>query len=454
MKNDIWIPSSKIEFFKKSFAAVVKKAEKFKMPLPSLVVTDMKKTFKIPCEHRIYDSNLLRFSHIQIEKVKCVIEGELPVFSGWTPLAKLDHEFDPTKNKYSNIISQMGYSQAFDNRQMTRDKMKDLMECKPNCEHCKQQRVRKETYLLLDEESKKVIQVGSTCVDDFLGDKSLLMMSRLFDINSLLISDHDSDIVERYAGTSSACFQIPLPLFVAIANDFTVKQGFTSLSNGSALTPSTSTLVKSALINPTTELAKIINDFMNNVESPEIKRATEICELMGNKKPINGFLVTSVSIANRGFVDLSDRLQVGVVSSWPSSIMKDEEKAKKLESSLNEHYGEEKQRGDLKLHVIRLYSDHDAMYPYVRVTMRDDAGRTFQWKASMGGCPEIVAGKTYTLTGTIKGHEEYKDTKITQLTRCASFEECASDTQAPVFIKEKVSAAKKKAALASEGLDR
>ncbi|WP_429036526.1 hypothetical protein [Aeromonas media] len=446
MKKEVWIPTSRLKAYEKSFMSIAKKAAKIGADIPTLLITDERKTFKIPCEHQIYESNAPKFSHMLLEKTRCVFEGEMPVIDGWKPIAKLDHEYLPKESSFANVVNLIGMDLDEKETKFVADKLNELSSCAPNCEHCKQNRVRNQTFLLMNNETKETIQVGSTCVDDFLGEKSLAEIANAFDINSWITKDFDAEYRDDYSSGRSHSYSVPLDLFVAIADKITRTNGFVSVSAASPTNPSTAFRIKTELLNPSGEFKGLINDYINENETDELKRAKKICEWMSQQKPDNSFIISCISISKKGFIEISDRFQVGVVASWPNSMIRDEEKRLKKEmeaaSNKNEYFGEEKQRGELKLSLHHIYSDYDAMYPYIRLTMRDQDGRKFQWKTNPDSCPEVEVGKTYTMIGTIKGHEEYNGEKITQLARCSSVEECDPSTPVPQFIKDKKAAKK------------
>ncbi|MND12109.1 hypothetical protein D3C87_587490 [compost metagenome] len=444
MKKEIWIPLTRIEAFKKAFVSLAKKSVKLGVVAPKLTVSDEKKFFKIPHENRIYDSNAIVFTEVPIEKVKCHVEGDIPVLNGWKPIAKIDHQLVDPSGKHVNLVSIMRGNDSDSKVEEMGERLDALMACKPNCDHCKQQRVRNQTFLLYNEETKEEKQVGSTCVDDFLGEKSIGKMINLFDINYLLSTDYDSELRDDYSSGRRTNEFIPAELLVAIADSITRKYGFVSMPNSTPTNPSTASLIKHEFRKPGADSLKIMSDFVNNKENIFISSAKEICAWISSKKPENSYLISSLSLAKREFIDLSEFFQVAIAASWPNSMIKELENKKQSEIKLNEYFGEPKQRGKLKLRVSGLYSETETMFPYVAVTMFDDQGRQFRWKASMGSCPEINIGKTYVLTATIKEHNEYKERKQTQLTRCADFEEVEPGTAAPEFLAPKKPSRKNK----------
>ena len=90
-------------------------------------------------------------------KKQVVVEGEPPRIAGWTFLARLDHNTDPTGA--SNLVYVMP-------GQTIPAEMRGLA---ANCEHCGWQRRRRDTYILREDATGDLKQVGRTCIQEFIG---------------------------------------------------------------------------------------------------------------------------------------------------------------------------------------------------------------------------------------------------------------------------------------------
>lgn len=67
------------------------------------------------------------------------------------------------------------------------------------CDHCKTNRFRKNTYIVFNEEKNDFVQVGSTCIKDYLGIDVALIAQRfefLQELEGISKSDHDSKYIE------------------------------------------------------------------------------------------------------------------------------------------------------------------------------------------------------------------------------------------------------------------
>ncbi len=85
------------------------------------------------------------------------VEGEPVKFNGWTFVARLDHNTDPSGE--SNIVYTMPGEEL-----PAQWRMADA-----SCNHCGFLRNRKDTFIMRNEETNNLIQVGRTCLKDFFG---------------------------------------------------------------------------------------------------------------------------------------------------------------------------------------------------------------------------------------------------------------------------------------------
>lgn len=101
-------------------------------------------------EHEDRDTGKVEKRQMLVQDV--VVVGQTPRYQGWTFLAKLDHE------EGGNLVHVM-------KSQVLPDQYKNLA---PYCIHCNSKRKRTSTFMLQSDDGK-VVQVGSSCLRDFLG---------------------------------------------------------------------------------------------------------------------------------------------------------------------------------------------------------------------------------------------------------------------------------------------
>jgi len=110
--------------------------------------------------------------------------------NGWSFLAVIEHFKD------GNVILQKIYDVDIPDHFRTSGS---------HCDHCETNRFRKNTYLIYNKEQDKIYQVGSTCINTYLGfDASLLVQHAAF-ITSLNEGMSDKDIERiKYRGLLTA----------------------------------------------------------------------------------------------------------------------------------------------------------------------------------------------------------------------------------------------------------
>jgi hypothetical protein len=278
-------------------------------------------------------------------------------------------------------------------------------------------------------------RVGATCIDDFLGESSLESAMAMFDINAIFTRDYDEEFDEECRTGKFRSVGTKLDVFLAYASYLTDQHGFISRKNMDRETLPTAEAVSYHLLKPGVHRAldKVADAYTNQKDNEYLTKAKKIIEWIEKQDPSNNtFMTNTQSIAKIGYVDLMNNMQTGIAASLPH-VYNNALLNEKSDDRTNEHFGEEKKRGQLKLTVARVKDDPLAKYPYVNFTMHDDEGRTFQWKSAHSSAPQLSVGKVYTMTGTVSGHEEYKGTKITKINRCSEILECDPETPVPEF---------------------
>lgn len=429
-EKSIWIPTYQIPKVKKFISKNKKKAKQLGLDIPNIKIMDEVRVFPVPRYTTDRFGNTGSAEYLNIDKQEVRIEGDVPVLDNWFFLASISHEEGPQGERI-NIVKTSPYLEAED-EQFLRSQIKELSECEPNCEHCNVNRERNNTFLVKHVESGEVKQVGSTCVDDFLGDKSLDKALAIFKLESIMNTDWDGVYEEDFeAGRINSKF-LPIRLVVAVSDYINSNFGFTPSSQ---MDGANSLRMVQAFHQPTKEIQEIIDAHYLCQDNRHIKRAEELMEWLKESDLGSGtYIANSQGIIKRGYANISDRFDLGVTASWPHVYNKHLEKVNELKGSKNEHFSEVKKRGCLKLRCSEIQEKQYAQFPYVRYSLKDDDGRTFQWKTSFSSDPGLEIGKTYSMVGTIKAFDEFNDVKITQLARCAQIEECDPSEKAPDFL--------------------
>jgi len=437
----VWIPTYRLDELKAIFDKMDSKAKARNIPAPTLTITDEKEDIAKITYTKMSDAPGLIPYKSTYNHTKCVIDGVAPVLKGWKVAAKLDHSLN------SNLISiPLNGSHLTDDEKDKIDAISsELSTCKPNCDHCKSDRNRKETYILINEGTKSITQVGSTCVDEFLGSDSLLFIAQSFmigtKISKITMPEDEMDAFFKGRGGNWAGF-VDTKLFMAVAALEISRNGYVSSSKAAYEEQATFRKTKALMFSNDKDVIEIISSYGEDKKNKFLEIAEQTINWAKDKPSNSSYNNNCITIARTPNFDISNGLFCATASSMPHMMAVDIEKARVAEiknSELkNEYFGKEKERGDLKLTVTNIYQNLGDMYPSVSFRMVDDESRTFGWKASYDSAPDLTIGQTYLLKGTVKGYYETRDgVKVTDLSRCADITPCEKDEPAPTFLKEK-----------------
>ena len=144
------------------------------------------------------------------------VQGETPKIAGWTFVARLDHNSDPSGD--SNFVyvmpGQSLPSQYYD--------------AGADCEHCGYIRKRRDTYILKNDESGEFKQVGRTCVQDFTGIDPEKVLAQAERIAKLMKAAADAEKGELDVPYNRRCYD--LLTFMAVVQQEIREHGWKSRS--------------------------------------------------------------------------------------------------------------------------------------------------------------------------------------------------------------------------------
>ena len=138
-KKTYKIPEQNLKTLKERVEKLNKRCRR--LGVPEIVLTE-----GAP-EDREQDLKVVRYIPVSIE-------GAAPIVGGYKFIAVLDHipEVGTVIRALPGEQIGVGYRDA-----------------PPNCDHCQSNRKRKDTYLVRNEDTGDIKQVGSSCLKDFLG---------------------------------------------------------------------------------------------------------------------------------------------------------------------------------------------------------------------------------------------------------------------------------------------
>jgi len=299
------------------------------------------------------------------------------------------------------------------------------------CEHCNTSRRRKDTYLVLNRETGEWKQVGKSCLKEFT--------------NGL-----DAEQVAQYISWFDCLmdFEAPMPgchfeeyfsieEVIRVAQEAVNHWGYRKVYNPEydeeydPRIPSTKTRVfdwfrRNRPFAVSNSVRAEFEKVGFNPDTEELKaKAQEIItwvkELDDNSSYIQNVKIILadpegfVSGKNIGFI-------VGIIPWYFNAMNRKKEEEERAEKQANEakksqFVGQEGQRITFTAVEANLVwwgeNQFGTSYLYKFV---DNDGNVYTWFGSRGY--DIEEGDQFTITGTVKGHEEYKGVCQTQLTRC------------------------------------
>lgn len=316
------------------------------------------------------------------------IEGEPPAYNGWTLIAALD--FDP----HAGLIVRTAPG-------VDKVDRSDIVEGK--CDHCKQDRRRRKAFLVSD--GHQQLQVGSTCLKDFLG----------WDTSPTFI-DTDAVVAELSESWGSMPREWSTETVLAAAWAAIKVNGFVPASMPGATRDMVYTIM-----DPPAKIAREIRETFGPLMTDARPMAIKVREwILSDEFAGDNEYVLNLKAVCRA--DIMSPRNAGLLVSAPQAMARAQErslvKQRERAEIQNVYVGAIKERITVNVRVkaVRwLENDWGSTCLY---TLIDDQNRVFKWFASRDALGEEVTEKFETLTGTVKKHEEFNGQKSTVLTRC------------------------------------
>lgn len=285
-----------------------------------------------------------------------------------------------------------------------------------NCDHCNTKRMRKETVLLQDQQGK-IIQVGKSCLKDYLGysiNDKLNYMDLLEEIEkSEVFSMNCGDRFEKY---------VQVQKILNITNLLIKEYGYIKTRDEDGDTNINNTKERSikiySLINPKywEDKEKEIRDIVDHekyIDNEVVEAVKWIQEQESNSDYINNLKV----LVNNEYIGYKETgILCSLMTCYYKALHKEEAKKAEKAEIKSEYVGI---IGD-KIQIEVIYKKvfvYETQYGYMKIHLFADAeGHQYKWcsKNSL----EQEEGDTLQIKGTIKEHSEYNEIKQTVLTRC------------------------------------
>ncbi len=273
------------------------------------------------------------------------------------------------------------------------------------CDHCQTVRDRYDTYLVQGEDGQR-LQVGSSCVKDFLGHD--------FRPSWMRFSEELDELEESLCSGGRAWEEADVPSVLAWAVSMTERYGWISREKAEI-----------ERCDPSSELLKdlLFGSGLRAREArvrlqPTAAHIAEAAEVRAWALALDD--TTSEYVANLkrlAAAEIVSSRNVGIIGSAVAS--RNRERARDTERQVRKSSAWIGQPKDKITVTAELRSDTPIEGDWGtrhRYGFMTTDGNSVIWWASSN--QRLYVGSTYTVTGTIKTHEEYREVRSTVLTRC------------------------------------
>lgn len=361
------------------------------------------------CDHL---RGLLCIGCVDVARVPVTLVGDVPKFAGWAFAACLQHM--DGENVVRSVPGQ-DLPPAFRTRG-------------PACDHCKAVRRRNDTYVLHHDDGK-LIQVGSTCLADFLGTDTaghLAAMATYFADACGLAEGDEEERLGGGGGWGDTLLANYLPMVAWCVQE----QGWVSRGTASkyddkvATADSASTYLYDAKARE--EAGVDITDQHRALAEQAAAWAENLTDHEVDAKP-GDYLHNLRAIARSGLV--SGRcmgLAASMVVAYQNAVGIARKRAARAEQAPSHHVGTVGKRETFAA-TLDFVHGYETAYGYTTILkFRTHDGALLVWKASNTSLDRECVGKAYMVKGTVKKHDEYKGEKQTVVARCSVDEVAAT----------------------------
>lgn len=265
------------------------------------------------------------------------------------------------------------------------------------CDHCGVRRQRNKYYLIKGE---KVMQIGSSCVDEFFG---IDVLKYLDAIGSLYEVVREPSY-EEYSANRKACDYVWFDELCHIVDDVTHDFQIYQKATEDISTPSTADMVREV----------VRSGGIACTEPLKITRQ-EVLDYWTAKTP-SAFQVNVLEALKSESVMIQMCLGTAVYAIYEAGREKFHHVDRTEAKHLDEHYGEVGEKFQMELRLERITPCETMFGTSYLCIMRDADGRMYKWFASKE--PAIELGCKAMVNGVVKSHDIFDQKKQTVLTRC------------------------------------
>ena len=282
-------------------------------------------------------------------------------------------------------------------------------ETKGECEHCKHNRYRKHVFVLKNEQGE-LVQVGRSCLRDYLGTDTPESVIQKFN----LISEVRS-FSEDFEGFGSGLPKDNTEELLAVTSAAIRVWGWIPKSKADDVNGivATATTIRSWFHGMSNHDLEIKSKIREELNSSDWELALKIREWIKTVDTASEYLYNLQVILSSDIVDEKRRgYACSAVSAYLRAHTVEEEKVE----SISQHVGEVGEKlSNLKVKCTMSRGFQSDWGNGVHYKFVDDNGNHYNWFAS--STQTLAIGDEYIIKGTVKKHSEYNSVKETHLSR-------------------------------------
>lgn len=335
----------------------------------------------------------------RVQRIPLYLDAPPARFAGWTFAATIQH----TEN--GNIVRNVPGAEV----------PASFRTASSACEHCRVQRRRNDTFVV-QHESARYMQVGSSCIADFLGgddaSKIASQAELLASINALCESGESGE----FGGRTEPSYV--LSTFLAVAAAAVRVHGWVSRSKGDFPTADCTLKALEGKLRPD-------QAFEVTPADESLALAAEVwAESISDEtleKERGDYLHNVRVVARGGSVTLRTAgIAASIIQAYNRNVMDQRRAEARVQASaLSKYVGTPGKREAFSVKLDNI-TGYDTTFGYVTLLrFVTDDGSILIWKAS--NPPDLQpsqVGQRFKLTGSVKEHSEYKGAKQTLVQRC------------------------------------
>lgn len=373
-------------------------------------------------------SEKLRFDVVRtFQRAEIEVEGLNPIIHGYRFAGRIQHG-DAGNVIDSHPANPPGLS------------LEPFRHAPARCSHCGKVRRRLDTYVLEEMKTGKLLQVGSTCIADFLGTEDAVEALDIFGLLTTiekLVAEIESakDLGDDPEGGAygGGPLSVRLRVFLATSVALIRVLGFVSrkmLEEKRIDGDTTGELAMKLIIaNHRRGVGNIIGAELRDgppglrVTEDDAKDADAIIAWAKTLQPTSEFLGNVRVLLAQDHVSPRN---VGYVAAAAFMFLKERVASRRQQA--NAWVGEIGKKVSFRGMVVDVRTTQNRFGGSTLVTWRDPEGRTLKWFAT-GDEPVGEIGSVYQVVGTVKAHDTYQGEHQTVLTRCKVGDTFALDVE-------------------------